>query len=116
MRRLNERNTPRTDIKGNPLPGVYTESFFGFAFSEDAESSENVSLESSIEKILDALQPFRDQLKNLSAMGGDAAFFIGLFIEDNAGLVLDRSLLERITAYGMSLEFDIYSPGQSRND
>jgi hypothetical protein len=58
LRRLNERNTPRTDIKGNPLPGVYAESYFGFAFSKDAESSDNVSLESSIKNILDALQPF----------------------------------------------------------
>jgi hypothetical protein len=63
LRRLNERNTPRTDIKGNPLPGIYPESSFGFAFRENAESSENVSFESSIEKILDALQPFLDQLR-----------------------------------------------------
>jgi hypothetical protein len=48
-------------------------------------------------------------------MGGSAAFFIGVFIEGNAGIVLDRGLLERITAYGMSLEFDIYPPDQPGN-
>ena len=44
LRRLNKRNTPRTDIKGNPLPGVYADSHFGFAFSETAENSDKISL------------------------------------------------------------------------
>ena len=112
LRRLNERNTPRTDIKGNPLPGLYSESLFGFAFSEKAESSDSISLETSIEKILDTLQPFGAHLKNLSMNGGSAAFFIGLFIDSNLGIVLDPDLLERIAAYGMGLEFDIYPPYQ----
>jgi hypothetical protein len=112
LRRLNQGNT---HIKGNLLPGVYSESMFGFAFSKNAESSDSVSLECAVQNILDALQPFRAHLKKLGMNGGSAAFFIGLFIDSNSGIVLDTDLLERIATYGMSLEFDIYPPDQPKD-
>ena len=36
------------------------------------------------------------------------AFFIGVFIDSNAGWILSQELLGKLGAYGIGLEFDVY--------
>jgi len=56
------------------------------------------------------LAAHREFLRDFSASGGNAEFFIGWFFpEGNSGDVLDWRLLQPITDMRIALSFDIYA-------
>jgi hypothetical protein len=101
-----ERITP----KGQKLEGVYKDSWFVFSFSEDIHSSKAKSLTVALYDFLERLEPCEDLFHQLAESGGNAEFFIGLFIDENSGLNFDPDLLRKLGELNIELGLDIYPP------
>ena len=98
-----DRLTP----KGNPLPGKYKHSFWRRSLAAPNDDELEQSLASTVEQLELCSQFFID----LTADGGSARLFIGLFLEqENIGIEISPELQGRFSRLGISLGFDIYGP------
>ena len=95
---------------GRKLEGMYTDSRFSFAFSEETYNSKLKTLEDSINEVLEKLILCKDLLLKFTSKNGSIEFFIGLFVDANSGIVLDTDLIKRLADLKIGLGFDIYPP------
>lgn len=105
-----KKSEPRKTLDGKPMQGVYAESYCNFSFSETRQKSEVELLPSAIQKICQQLEQIRPVMNEHIASGGITSFFVGLFIDANSGVTIDRDLLQELSNLGIALEFDIYPP------
>ena len=107
-----ERTTPH----GEKLDGHYTESWCGFGFTDEKQSSDDQTLSDAINTIMAKLSPHKDLFAGNSKTGGTADFFIGLFVDANCGVVLDVELLKKLADLQIEVGFDIYPPDTTSAD
>ena len=105
-----ERITP----KGKKLDGRYWRSSFGFAFSEDTTNTEERSLEEAISDTLAKLEPCKKLFQEFVKGGSSIEFFIGVFIDENSGIVLHPELIHKLSEFNIEIQLDIYPPDPPR--
>ncbi|MBS1993582.1 MAG: DUF4279 domain-containing protein [Cyanobacteria bacterium SZAS LIN-3] len=101
MRKTGER---RTAPNGVPLEGVNDCSFCLFRLSQ----LEDELLADMIERISSTLLPHQELFHRIGNTGGKVSFYIGWFSKGNTAEDFPSSLLKRLGALGIDLEFDIY--------
>jgi hypothetical protein len=79
----------RRDSKGNPLAGVYRDSYctFNIAESEDGEVAEHILC------ALESLAPKHEFIRTVSKTGGSAAFYIFWYSNGDTGEVFEGRAL-----------------------
>lgn len=95
-----ERSTP----KGKPLPGINEETYFSYSI----HTSKKLLLEEAIEAHLADLAKHKQFIEEILDSGGRLSYFIGMYLEGNAGLALTHSLLKKVSDLGIGLDLDIY--------
>jgi hypothetical protein len=96
---------PRTTPKGNPLPGVNTETFWYVELPiKDGESLSDVIAAANRRLLM-----HRTYLDNLVSSGGRIEYFVGWFVDGNAGEVLSANVVCDCAALRIQLAFDVYS-------
>ncbi len=95
---------PRTTPKGQPLDGIYSESFWMKKFNVRKSS-----LRQAIEKALTLAESVPSATLQLTRGGGRIEFFIGWFIDKNTGDVLPFDLLKKVGDLQIDLSFDVYN-------
>jgi hypothetical protein len=91
--------------KGNPLPGVNTETFW----YADLPVRDGDSLAKVIAAANSRLIDHRTYLGQLVTSGGSLEYFVGWFVDGNAGEVIDAATLHDCAALHIQLAFDVYS-------
>lgn len=94
------RKTP----KGDPLSGVYTETYCSFPVAQGEFSAIEQELRSLTASPLTA----EGTLKDIIDTGGRMEYFIGCFIDKNNGMTLNECLLSDLAALKISVAFDLY--------
>ena len=74
--------------------------------------SGDADLAATLDRWSDYLTGRTDGLLRLRREGVDFDFFVGLFLEGNAGVELPPSLLQKIAALEITLGLDIYPPDE----
>lgn len=101
-----EKITPR----GRKLGTLNHESVMSFAFSHEAETSDQKTLEQSISETLIKLKPCAGLFHSFAKEGGSIEFFIGVFMDRNSGIIFKPELMRRIAALHAEIQLDIYPP------
>ena len=100
---------PRTTPTGAALDGRYHQTYWcASLMSSEAASSVDMPLEGFLSDALDALWPKRAWLSDFAASGGTAEYFVGLFLNGNAGVTLSPQLMSRLGEIGVELGLDLY--------
>lgn len=95
------RETPR----GKPLDGFWRESYW----TAPLDTPEPEDIEAALARIAEWLGEHDSFLADHARSGGSAELFIGFFLEGaNSGFLLEPTLLEKFSALGVALGFDIY--------
>lgn len=98
------RKTP----KGRQLDTIARESSCGIEFETLGD------LPTSLEAAVAGLLPHKSYLNGLSDSGASFRFFIGWFSESwNTGERLNWNLLRDVADLRISLDFDVYGPGEN---
>ncbi len=95
----------RTTPSGKRLTGTYKDTYCVF----DLDEKIGDDLESTLGTLTRKFYAHKHFLKKVQSTGGNIEYFIGLFVNKNTGLVLDRRLMIQLTELGIDLSFDIYS-------
>jgi hypothetical protein len=95
-----QRKTP----KGRKLKGIYDETYCTFKIEHEEDEFISTLL-SRMNKTLKKKMPF---LSNLISTGGSIEYFIGWYLDENAGDIFDSDLLKELSDLGISLSFDLY--------
>jgi hypothetical protein len=103
----NDVGAQRTAPNGQHLEGVYGQTYWVHKF----ETPSGREIEECIVDVLNAFGPKREFLYRLRSTGGRAELFIGVFLEKNAGIELDQTLIQQVADAGLGLSFDLYVPG-----
>ena len=101
---------PRFTPRGDPLPGVYRNSYWISPIIVNQDST----LSHSIADALKLLKPHKSFLEAFRRSGGSIGYFIGWFSERNSGALLDWALLKSLSELQIDLELDFYG-GPDRN-
>lgn len=98
----NHRKSPT----GQLLEGFYPQTYWvhEYTFKEDNE------VEDCIMKAVDTIKMECDFLKQIASTGGRCELFIGVFLEKDAGIVLNQVLIREVANAGLELSFDLYVP------
>lgn len=105
--RLWQQGKPRQTPKGDPLPGVWRDSYWVAAL--DVLDTEE--FEDALSRIAVWLTDSARFLAEHRQSGGDVALFIGFFLErPNSGFTLSPAILGQYSQLGVELAFDIYGP------
>jgi Domain of unknown function (DUF4279) len=99
---------PRTTPKGNSLEGNFLDSYWTTEVVEGA--SPGKALATALAEVLDHLTPHKDFIRRIWSQGGRVELFIGWFLGQQAGDVLESALLARMADLNVDLAFDVY-PG-----
>lgn len=102
----NDVGAGRRTPTGQVLDGVYTETYWLYKFGFPTEPE----IEDCITKALSMLSPKRDFLNRICSTGGRCELFIGMFLERNTGIELDRDLIRQVAEVGLALSFDVFVP------
>ena len=103
--RLWKAGEPRETPQGKPLEGFWRESYW----TATLDTPEPEGLEAALARIADWLGEHASFLSNHARSGGSAELFIGFFLEGaNSGFLLEPSLIEKYSALGVALAFDIF--------
>jgi hypothetical protein len=98
----------RTTPQGDPLEGVYKDSYWTATVAEGR--SQEIDLPTAIGNVVERLWPNRQFLIDFVDSGGIAEFFIGWFFDEgNFGDVFDWRLFERLAQMRINLSFDVYA-------
>ena len=109
-RRCWRTGEPRRTPTGNPLRGVYRESYWYADIAEGDSISEGLA--PALHKALDKLEPYESFLKRIRDEGGRSEFFVGWYLKSQAGEDFDQSLLRRLIKLQIDLALDNYhDPG-----
>jgi len=95
------RNTP----KGQPLVGLYDETYCLFEITHDSKES----LEDCVSRVLEEISPFHKLISEIRAHGGRAEFFVGWFAESDGGFSLDNKIISLLVSSGIDFVMAIYS-------
>jgi hypothetical protein len=102
---------PRSTPKGDPLDGVYQESYWTSG-SIIKGKWPKVDLTTAIDKLLDRLTSHRKFFHRLRSDGGRVEFFVGWYFRGNGGDVFCYDLLARMADLKIDLSLDVYPPDQ----
>ena len=96
---------PRTTPRGDPLDGVWGDSYW----TAPLEIGADEDLEKALARIGYWLGEHHAFMTNHVSSGGSAELFIGFFLESfNGGFLLEPALLAKFSALGVALGIDIY--------
>ena len=94
-----QRQTP----KGNILEGTYPESYWYSALTNENESSENISIETSLEEWTNKLSTHRAEFNRITNEGGTIEYFVWVYCDKNLGIEISPDLMKNISSLGISL-------------
>lgn len=105
-----QAGSPRKTPKGDPLEGVYKETYWSARLTKNESiSSEEVPLESFLLEETNLFKNHSSFLGNIKDSGGKIEYFIGVFGNSNMGCEFNTELLTSINNLGIELSLDIYS-------
>lgn len=100
---------PRTALNGNPLEGVYPESYWtARLLGEQPVPSEDRDLESGLFDEATRLEAHIPFFERITSEGGRVELFIGIFGSRNFGFYVHRDLIQKISVLFIELAFDVY--------
>jgi hypothetical protein len=102
----NDVGAGRRTPTGQILDGVYTQTYWLYKFSFPKKTE----IEDCIAKALAVLSHKSDFFSRICSTGGRCELFIGIFLEKNAGIMLDRNLIRQVADLGLALSFDVFLP------
>lgn len=102
----NDVGATRKTPTGQILDGIYPQTYWLYKFGFPKENE----IEDCLAKALAMLSPKRDFLNRVCSTGGRCELFIGMFLERNAGIELDRDLIRQVADAGLALGFDVFVP------
>lgn len=105
---------PRTTPVGKPLTGANSNTYWYTVLCQGDASSFKLSVE--LDRVLDRLAAHRTFLQRVRAEGGSSEFFIGWFLESQAGQTFRHSTLAKMADLGIDLALDTYAPDSPGND
>lgn len=108
----NDVGAVRRTPTGQSLNGVYAQTYWVYKFGTPKQAE----IEDSISKALAVLSAKRDFLNRICTTGGRSEFFIGMFLEKNAGIELDLNLIRQVGELGLGLSFDVFVPEKDGGD
>ena len=86
------------------MPGINQETYFSYS----VHAPEKFLLEDAIAAHVADFAKHKQFIEDILSTGGRLSYFIGIFIEGNAGLTLSHSVLKQVSELGIGLELDIY--------
>jgi hypothetical protein len=101
----------RTDLKGNPLDGVYRDSRDGFSFPEYENgwiSSDTKPLPVALNEIIERLLPYKDVFNDVNNSGGESYLMLGLGIDRMSGETFSPKLFQSLAELNLALELHFY--------
>lgn len=105
--RLCRSGEPRTTPRGNPLKGLWHDSYW----TSSLDVSTCNGLEDALMEVARRLTEHQRFFARHTESGGAASLFIGFFLDRlNTGLSLTPELLAKYSSLGVALEFDLYGP------
>lgn len=98
---------PRSTPIGQPLPGLYRETYW----YKDVGKGEyrNGSLVAALSDLAETYKPFERFFKSFRGSGGRIEFFVHWIFYHNSGDVFDFGLLGKLADLGIDLSFDVYA-------
>lgn len=104
---------PRRTAKGASLEGTNEDSYWTHSFG----TFEDANLEAYLDLALDDLSRKADAFARIAETGGQAEFFVGLFLEQwNAGYSISPGMHQRLASLRLALSIDIYSFDEQERD
>ena len=91
--------TPR----GEPLSG-----FNNFTYCSFNLNHANTDLVEFLHSFSDKLYAHNSYLERLRSTGGLLEYFVGMYVDKNAGIVVDMPLLNKLVDLGIQLSLDLY--------
>lgn len=98
------RGQPRQTPTGQPLEGIYRDSYWYHAY----DTPDDEQCAAFIHSAAMALQQHGDFFHRLRSEGADTQFFVGLFSSGNFGETFEHDLLGILSDLKIDLGFDIY--------
>jgi hypothetical protein len=98
----------RISKNGQKLGSHYGKSSFNFKFSDEMQDSAFQVLEESISEILNKLEAHKSFLQELTQNNIAIIFFIGVFLDNNSGIILNPKLIRDLSCHSIEVQFDIY--------
>lgn len=101
---------PKKTPKGQPLEGVYKNSYLYFEFDKEWQSAllNEDDLPEAIETFVDKLYPYKELLQELVATGGALYFYIGCAFERGAGMDFHDELIAKLADLKISFGINFY--------
>lgn len=96
----------RTTAKGEALGGVRRETYWALELAGDDD--EDATLAERLNRLLAMFEGKHKQVRCFRASGGSVECLLGIFVDNNCGVILDHALLRRLAYIGIQLAFDIY--------
>ncbi len=95
---------PRVSFDGQPLRGIYKQSYVVFGIPREGEEL----LADTLARTLMNLSDRREFIETFRSTGGSLEFFVGMFIDANKGFTVDVDLMAQLVSLGIDLDLDIY--------
>ncbi|MHB1232665.1 MAG: hypothetical protein ACYCZQ_08825 [Burkholderiales bacterium] len=107
---------PRSNPKGQSLPGINKESFWGANLHKPKNlNSENIVLEEFLVAANKRLSSHAEFFAQLVREGGYVEYFVGWLGSSNFGATFEPSLMEGTAKLNIAIGLDIY-PDESSNE
>ena len=94
---------PRSTPSGNPLGGVWPDSYAYARLPAEGET-----LKQRLRSALQLIEPFANEIAAFADSGGRCELFVGWHFENNSGDVLGWKLLGKLSDFRLDLSLDIY--------
>jgi hypothetical protein len=109
--RLMDIGQKRTNLKGQLLEGLYSDSRCVFDFADykaDWQNSNTRSLPQGIEDILERLYSCREIFHSVNGSGGESYLSIGVKVDKMSGYIFEVELMKKLVEAGLSIELHLY--------
>jgi hypothetical protein len=107
-RRAWKAGEPRTTPKGKTLTGTNLNTYWYTVLSRGDAPPFKLAVE--LDRLLDELAARREFLHRVRAEGGSSEFFIGWFLQSQAGETFQHSTLAKMADLHIDLALDTYAP------
>ena len=100
-----QAGTQRKTPDGEPLPGVYRDTYCCF----ELVHPKTVGLSEFLLKHSRKLFKHKDLLHDIRSTGGTLEYFVGWFVDKDSGEVFGLELLKQLTELGIDLSLAVYA-------
>jgi hypothetical protein len=106
--RIWKQGDNRLTIAGEPLEGIYENSYCFMNNSQHLQSSNELSLNDAIDNFLDKISPLKSEFEEFTKSNGRSELFVGFYFSGNSSETFYSDLIKKLSEFQIDLSLDLY--------